>query len=136
MKNITIEIPGCPPLLLNSRLHWRTLNRTRSDWEALCWAFMKPYKPKKPIQFAHVRYTRFCGYIEPDQTNLASGVKWIEDTLVKVGILAGDSKKFVRNEYLWVACHPRHKRVLIEIIPKEGPQEDEAHSDSDPSAQT
>lgn len=115
---ISLELPGCPPLLLNSRLHWRTLHREKAKWYERVYYHARAIKPPAPWDFAEVRYTRFCGYVEPDHDNLVSGTKWIQDALVKAGLFVDDSPDHLLAKHAWARCAPRFKRVLVEIVPR------------------
>lgn len=117
---ISISIPGAPPLLLNSRLHWRTIHSERTRWkkrvEGVVYEMVR--KPDwVPIEAAKIAYHRFCGNVEPDHDNLVSGFKWIQDALVEQRVLTNDRTTNIVPSYHWAKASRLSKRILIEITP-------------------
>jgi len=114
---IDFELEGAPPLLLNARLHWRSKNRQRSDWQERVMEAVKPMTPPAPFERAFVRYTRYCGFQEPDYDNLVSSWKWIQDALVRAGILTDDRRADIETHYDWEKARPADKRVRVQVVP-------------------
>lgn len=116
---IEFELRGVPPLILNARLHWQVAEKQKLEWygRVLVTIGKKRLRPAEPIRRAFVVYTRHCGYRRPDQTNLSSGVKWIEDALVYAGVLGGDDQSYVENVYEWAPASPKDKRISVSIAP-------------------
>ena len=119
MAEIVIEIAGVPPILSNARLHWAKKQRIAADWYArVHWTLMESKAiPKEPIFRAIVRYTRFSPGRAPDQTNLPSSFKFVEDGLVRSGVLVDDSPEHVENHYRWERSTHKDKRIRVEITP-------------------
>jgi hypothetical protein len=120
---IRFEIPDVPPLLLNSRLHWRSVHSKRTVWYGLVLGAVHKQRPPRPFERAAVRYLRMSGNKnqQPDHDNLVSSFKWIQDTLIYCGILAGDGPAHIEAVYDWQPA-PRKgktllKRVAVEIEP-------------------
>lgn len=86
-------------------------------WKEQVWYASRSQRPEKPFEKAIVRYVRYCGHIEPDQDNLASGFKWIQDGLVEAGFFVDDSMSHLEAYYEWEPSNPKNKRVTIEIVP-------------------
>lgn len=114
---IHFEIPGAPPLLLNSRLPWRKLNKMKRQWEGWVHIALGRQGPSVPFDKVEVRYVRYCGYIQPDQDNLASGFKWIQDQLVRSGVVVDDKPTNLVAYHEWSPASPQAKRILVEIAP-------------------
>jgi hypothetical protein len=114
---IDIEVPGAPPLLLNARLHWRSLQEKKSKWYEWTAMAVAAQVPPEPFERACVRYSRYCGFREPDYDNLVSGFKWIQDGLVRAGVLRGDEVRHLETHYEWHPASPKEKRVHIQIVP-------------------
>lgn len=114
---IEFEIPGAPPLLLNSRMHHMAKNRECKKWKHWVWRATIGKKPSEPLLVAAVTYERFCGYQEPDYDNLVSGFKWVQDGLVEAGILTDDRRGNIESEYVWHKAAPKDKRIRVTIDP-------------------
>lgn len=114
---IDFEIPGAPPLLLNSRLHWRSVHRQRRDWKDWVRTALIGKIPDEPWDEALVVYTRCCGYREPDYDNLVSGFKWIQDAMVEAGLLTEDRRSNIESHYLWERATPKEKRIRVQVVP-------------------
>ena len=114
---IDFEIPGAPPLLLNARLHWRSVHRQRGQWKSWVSTALLGRIPPEPFNHALVVYTRYCGYQEPDYDNLVSSWKWIQDAMVEVGLLGEDRRSNIEPMYLWEKATPKQKRVRIQVQP-------------------
>lgn len=116
---IELEFRGVPPLLLNSRMDWRSAGKQKLEWygRVLVAVGKKRLRPPVPFQRAVVIHTRHCGYKRPDQTNLVSSFKWLEDALVYVGILAGDQWHQIETFHEWQPASPKEKRTTTVIQP-------------------
>lgn len=115
---IEFEIRGdVPPLLLNSRMHWREVKAKKIVWYGLTLAAVRKQRPLVPFERALVVYTRHCGHKRPDRDNLVSSFKWIQDALVYAGVLAGDEDHQVDAVHDWQPASPKEKRVAVVIMP-------------------
>lgn len=111
-----VEIEGAPPLLLNSRMHWRVAQKHKKDWYERVAIAVRGQVPEEPWVQARGIFTRYCGYKRPDKVNLASGFKWIEDALIREGIIVDDSPEHFDSSYRWEKASPREKRIRIEVF--------------------
>jgi hypothetical protein len=116
---IEVVVPGSPPLLLNNRSPWYELHRLKKDWyAAVHYALLEQRAiPDEPLRSAIVHYTRYAPGREPDQVNLASSFKWVEDALVRSRVLMDDNPSVVTNFYHWERCRTREARVRIQVSP-------------------
>jgi len=114
---IEFEIPGVPPLLLNARLHWRSVHAKRGKWKSWVETALLGQVPPEPFDRALVIYTRCCGYKEPDYDNLVSSWKWIQDGMVEAGLLGEDRRSNIEPYYLWERAKPSEKRIRVQVQP-------------------
>lgn len=116
---IDIEIPGNPPILSNARMNWKKKMRLANEWYAQVHWTLKEHKaiPPEPFTHAVVHYTRYAPGRAPDQTNLPGSFKWVEDGLVKSGVLLDDSPDHVQNFYHWERSKQKDKRIRIQVTP-------------------
>ena len=112
---IRIEIPGAPPLLLNSRLHHMAKYRGSRKWYNWVRIALAGSIPKTPYNRARIRYERHHGFVEPDQDNLVSGFKWIQDGIVMAGVVSNDTQSIIMTEHHWFPSSPKKSHVVIEI---------------------
>jgi len=116
---IDFEVPGAPPLLLNSRMNWRTLHRRRKEWKEWVSLALRACRiPDEPLRSAVVVYDRYCGYQEPDYDNLVSSFKWVQDAIVEAGVVADDARRFLETHHHWHPATPLEKRIRVRIVPK------------------
>lgn len=110
-------LPGAPPLLLNSRLHWRKANKQKIAWYEVVRLATLRQIPKVPFEAGCIRYIRCCGNMEPDYDNLVSGFKWITDGLIRAGLFEDDTQRHLEIEYLWASATPKSKRIIVQMVP-------------------
>jgi hypothetical protein len=88
---IKLTIAGIPPNLNEWRkMHYRQEAKEKKEWEYVVVAevMAQRQKPSKPIKKARVTYTFFFAQNRRhDPTNYQGCVKYLEDGLVKAGVL-------------------------------------------------
>lgn len=116
-KTIKLVIPGIPPSINT----WRSMNhfteaRKKKEWEELVqWEVIRQKKrPPRPFQKAITVYRYyFPDRRRRDATNYSP--KWIEDGLVKAGVLEDDSFDHVELVIEKGGVDKHNPRVEIEI---------------------
>jgi hypothetical protein len=114
---IQFEIPGAPPLLLNSRQHHLALHREKKKWYGWVHIAIGRQAPPEPFERIAVAYVRHCGRTRPDRDNLVSGFKWIQDALVLSGLVVDDKEENIESHYDWVPASKAEKMVSVNIVP-------------------
>lgn len=121
---LTIELPGLPPLLLNSRMHWRKLHQQRSEWKFWVRIAVKGHdrragKITAPLDRARLVCTRYSA-TECDYDNLASSFKWILDGLKESGVIVDDKRSVIGvPDYRWEKARPKQGKIRVEIYATE-----------------
>ena len=89
----------------------------KKDWERWVHLAVMAQRPSVPFRRAAILYMRCCGTREPDYDNLVSGWKWIQDQIVRSGILAEDRRGNIEAHYDWVPASVKGKRIQVRIQP-------------------
>lgn len=113
---IQFEIPGAPPLLLNSRLHHMVKYRQSKKWYDWVHLALGRQIPAVPYPRAFIRYERHCGQQRPDQDNLVSGFKWVQDGLVLSGVIEEDREHNIETLHYWFPSSPKEKHIRVTLI--------------------
>jgi Holliday junction resolvase RusA-like endonuclease len=114
---IEFELPGAPPLLLNSRRHHMSLHREKKQWYGWVHIALGRQRPKEPFDRICVEYVRHCGYTRPDRDNLQSGFKWIQDALVLSGVVRDDTEDCIEAYHDWKKSSKKDKKITVRIVP-------------------
>lgn len=85
-----------PPNMANARMHWRTKNRKRQDYELRCDTYPNP-EPEPFVGRAVIK-AHLVTWSTMDGDNLMARMKWPVDWLVKRGYLVDDSPTYL----VWV----------------------------------
>lgn len=115
---IHLEIKDVPPLLLNSRMHWRALDARKIAWYGRVLVAVRKQRPPSPFPRAFVSYLRVSGNSNqrPDYDNLVSSFKWVQDALIYCGVLAGDTPNEVEAIYDWRPAPRKGKTILARVV--------------------
>jgi Holliday junction resolvase RusA-like endonuclease len=112
---ISLTIPGLPKILSNgSHGHWRVAWQNATKWKRLVGYALSGQIPRRPIQKAHVVFTRYST-MEPDFDNLAISFKPCADALVICGVLANDKPSCLTAEYKWAKGKQHKGFITIEV---------------------
>lgn len=112
-------IQGIPPNLNKWRsMHHHQEAKEKKEWENVVRleVLAQKIKPVTPIKKAKLTYTFFfktdAGH---DPTNCQGCVKWLEDGLVKAGVLEDDTFEHVKNDVEKGGIDKLNPRVEIDI---------------------
>jgi Holliday junction resolvase RusA-like endonuclease len=89
----------------------------KKNWYSWVHIAIGQQAPPEPFERACVRYVRYCGVRRPDRDNLVSGFKWIQDGLVKSGLLQDDKEENIVAYHEWFPAKKADKRILVEFMP-------------------
>ena len=112
---VSFELDGLPPLLLNSRLHWRKAHKLKREWYQRVAVAVQKQKPPVPCYKAAITFIRKSS-VRPDNTNLVSSFKWIEDGLTLAGVIFDDNHDVIGvPTCLWLRA-PRSKGSISVLV--------------------
>ncbi len=118
LYELTIEIPGLPDSQVSAgKSHWRARQAAAKRWYKRVAAVCVGAEPPEPLQLARVTYERHST-TEPDFGNLVSGMKHLEDGLVRCGVLADDKPSNYEGGapvYRWVKAKRGEGHVRIRV---------------------
>ena len=110
--SIDFELKGLPPLLLNSRGHWRKMHKLKKEWYLRVAGAVQRQKPPVPCYKAEIIFVRKSS-VEPDPDALAASFKWIADGLTLAGVIFDDNSSVIGHPtYRWSRA-PRGKGSIF-----------------------
>ena len=113
--SIDFELSGLPPLLLNSRGHWRKMHKLKKEWYLRVAGAVQRQRPPVPCYKATIIFVRKSS-VEPDYTNLVSSFKWIEDGLTLAGVIFSDHPSCVGvPTYRWSRAARGKGSVFVSV---------------------
>lgn len=95
---------------------WQVNHAERLKWRRWVGLALMGQKPVAPYPLASVTITRFSSS-PPDYDGLVASCKIIIDALKFHGVIADDSMKHIKSEYLWEKTKPKQGKVTIVIKP-------------------
>lgn len=109
------RLPGMNDIVAVSKLS-KGRYSPYNDMKAYYEVVMSQYFRKCPkFEVVNIHIT----WIEPnkrrDIDNIAAGVKFIMDSLVRCGVIQNDSQKFVKGLQHTFDCDPKNPRIIVEI---------------------
>jgi Holliday junction resolvase RusA-like endonuclease len=125
-RSVTITIPGLPayPLSPNARNHWAVKNRAT---EAAAWAVKAAIAETRPevsgpVSLAWTVYLDRGGR-KRDNDNMLACLKAHQDALVRCGVIAGDSPKWIPEtptvkQVVW-GTHKGESRIVVTITARD-----------------
>lgn len=113
---IEFEIAELPPMLLNSRMHFRAKYTKQMYWYGrVLMALAKVGAVGVSVSPAQATYTRCAGSRLPDFDNLVSSFKWIQDAVVLAGVLDDDAPYHINPQFRWEKASPKKGLIRIQI---------------------
>ena len=103
-----------PPARGNARWHWRTENRKKHEYYALCLATVKAKRPAFPLLRADIALTAYMWNLM-DQDGLWSRLKWPLDWLVERGYIEDDSPRTLVWGLVQQTVDRKNQRIEIEL---------------------
>ncbi len=115
-----------PPNRANAREHWRVTHRKKVEYYELAhnallaqtWSPNAPWKRCRQTLNATLYV-----WAKMDQGNLVARLKWLEDSLVRYGILVDDNEKWLDLQMPKQVVDRKNMRVEIELTPCDGREE-------------
>jgi hypothetical protein len=109
----TFNLPGRTPSLNKTMaMHWAERCKLKTEWTRKIVVVMGLTQPTGKMR---VKYTSYRKKLL-DMTNLAGGMKQIEDALVKCGWLKDDSPTWCEVEYAQVQSANEYLRIDLEDL--------------------
>ena len=108
-------LDGHPPGPNQLRGHWRTQARLTKPWLEATMLLVRADRPAVPLRMARLTLTLvYDSHRMYDYDNAVASIKYIQDGLVRGGLLAGDDRHHVTLEVRQVIGHA--KQVLIDVV--------------------
>lgn len=102
-----------PPNIANSRMHWRTRNRKRNDYEDRC-TIVAGWSKDPPMNKARITVKLYT-WSTMDTDNLMARLKWPVDWLVKAGYLVDDDPTHLEWIMPTQKIDRKNRRVVINL---------------------
>ena len=120
--SLRFVIDSLPVMGLNSRRHWRAVQKDNHAWLARVRFATLGKLPEQPLRCAHVSLTRKSAS-EPDWDNLVGSFKPILDALRKLQVILDDKMSVIGQPvYLWQRAPRGRGSIEVEVWQAEPPQ--------------
>ena len=111
-----------PPNRANAREHWRVTHRNKVEYYELARNALRVQR-LFPLSRTSVRMrldATFYLWSKLDPGNLVARLKWVEDSLVKKGLLVDDNEKWLDLQMPKQVVDRKNRRVEITLTPTPG----------------
>ena len=106
-----------PPNRANAREHWRVTHRKRVDYYYAAETRLHLQRPERLDPVRMRLDATFYLWNKMDRGNLTARLKWIEDVLVRYGLLVDDNEKWLDLQMPKQVVDRKNMRVEIELTP-------------------
>ena len=118
-----------PPNRANAREHWRVTHRNRVEYYEMAGnAILRELVNQADWNGDCMERMRldatFYLWSKLDPGNLVARLKWVEDILVKKGLLVDDNEKWLDLQMPTQVIDRKNQRVVIELTPCIAPPKD------------
>ena len=114
-----------PPNRANAREHWRVTHRNKVEYYEKADLAIAAQYPKDPFPPCRMRLdARLYLWNKVDPGNAVARLKWLEDSLVRCGLLVDDNEKWLDLQMPTQVIDRKNPRVEIELVPCIAPPKD------------
>lgn len=116
MYCLEFTIEGLPKTLNSlSHVHWRYQQLEMRKWTKLVTIATLGKTPPKPLAKAKITYKRHSS-VEPDHDNMVGSYKFVQDALIKAGIIINDKPSVIgKPDYFHEYAKPGKGFITVKV---------------------